>query len=79
MAPMSIRTVATDKEEYVRIIGGFGGKLDTEYVGKVGIVNCYSHEQDLIFASIRDQHTVFKQSHVEYITKKEYFKDLLRG
>jgi len=81
MAPMPIHTVATDKEEYVRIIGGFADFADNEYIGEVGIVNAYArdHAPPLIFVSIGEAHTVFNQANIEYITKKEYFKGCLGG
>ena len=80
MAPMPIHTEATDKEEYIRVIGGFQSAAN-EYIGQVGMVNAYAHDHSppLIFVSIGDAHTVFNVSDVEYITKKAYFKGRLGG
>jgi len=87
---MPIHTVAPDEDTYVRILGAdncTGGKYDTPYIGKVGIVSSTGkHKSDtgdieLIFVDLHGMSSalVFNVDNIEYITKKEYFIGALGG
>lgn len=83
---MPIHTVAPDKPTYIRIVQNMVGARDL--VGKVGVVsslgenNVYGDKViTLVFAEIHGvgNTCVFDETHVEYITKKEYFVGALGG
>lgn len=82
MAPMPIHTVATDKQEYVRVISSLDDTAN-HLVGKVGQVtdktNADRDGAQIIFVNIDDGEKVFHRFEIEYITKKEYFKGCLGG
>lgn len=83
MAPMPIHTVAPDKTEYVRVIGGFDSPAN-EYLNEVGIVLSFADLDEggtLIFVDIGHVEgiKVFNVGDIEYIDKKEYFKGRLGG
>ena len=87
---MPIHTEAPDKDTYVRIIAAdkSGGKGDTPYVGKVGIVmstgetpSVGQNNIKLIFVDVHGESSalVFNEDNIEYITGKEYFMGALGG
>lgn len=79
MVPMPIRTVPTDKTEYVRILGRDLTAYRKLWVGAVGIVAAYADAEKLVFVKIHNSEFVFNIEDVEYITKKEYFLGALGG
>ncbi len=79
MAQMHIHTVATDKPEYVRIVGSDITSYKKTHIGAVGIVYAHAREANLIFVTVHGQDSVFNTDDVEYITKKEYFIGALGG
>ncbi len=79
MALMPIHTVATDKTEYVRLLGSDITSYRKSHAGAVGIVQSYSTDNNLIFVEVLSEDCVFNIEDIEYITKKEYFVGVLRG
>ena len=82
-AQMPIHTVRTDKEEYIRVLSSNDAAWRGSIAGSVGIVTAYTTEhskyENLVFVTIRDNDCVFNIIDIEYITKKEYFKEILGG
>ena len=78
MAPMPIHTVRTDKKEYIRVLSSDDAAWRMSCAGSVGIVTAHT-TKNLVFVTIRGVDCVFNIEDIEYITTKEYFKEILSG
>ena len=80
MAPVSIHTVATAKTTYVRIVDSPGTTPSSiqPFIGRVGLMTASTGTNMLVFVRIDGKTKVFNRQNIQEISKKEYFKGLLK-
>jgi len=79
MAPMSIHTVAPDKTTYVCIVDSPDTNNSTRpFIGRVGLMTASIETNMLVFVTIDGKTKVFNRQNIQEISKKEYFKGLLK-